>query len=195
VNKFTEMQKAEIEAVKIAIRTQMRILLGDLPTSSYKYFKGCIVSGGVSASLFHGETPNDWDVYLRDPVTAYEFKQYVLEDNDDIMKLVKEVNANYKVRKHPSGRLITDWAVTFNNGLQVIVGEEKEHRKTFDFVHCMPYFDMESQSYYISEQQYHSIKNREIIINPNCAKEVEQHRLEKYMERGWTHNGIGVVAI
>ena len=180
---FNDVERGEIEAVKIAIKTQLRILLADLPTESYHYFKECIVTGGMTASLFHGESPNDWDIYLRDENTANQFEFFIL--NDDAIDIVKDVNPEYRVAVKVEGKLVTENAITFKNDLQVITRADKEHRKTFDFIHCMPYFDMATQQLYISRAQYDAIKRKTLIKNRDHALSLSGQRINKFIERGW----------
>jgi hypothetical protein len=82
------------------------------------------------------------------------------------------------------GKVITARATTLKHSVQVITMETKEHRKSFDFIHCMPWYDIKAGKYYISENQYRSIKEKKLIINPN-AKVVAKYRIAKYEDRGW----------
>lgn len=181
---FTDVERAEIEAVKIAVKTQLRILLADLPQESYAYFAECIVTGGVFASLFHGDQPNDWDIYLKDKTTADDFENYLIHDKW-ALELVKDVNPNYMVEVKVKGKVITPNAITFKNGLQVITQTDKAHRSAFDFVHCMPYFEMATQKLYISRAQYDAIKNKHLIKNDTYSNPLSQKRVDKFLERGW----------
>lgn len=184
VDIFNDVERAEIEAVKIAMKTQLRILLADLPTETYQYFKDCIVTGGAFASLFHGETPNDWDVYLRDLSIASMFESYVA-GSKEACALVKDVNPNYRVAVKIDGKVITENAITFKNDLQVITCNDRNARKTFDFIHCMPYFDMATQQLYISRAQYDAIKNKKLIKNPDHPLPISGKRTDKFVDRGW----------
>jgi hypothetical protein len=92
--------------------------------------------------------------------------------------------AEVKVR----GKVVTANAVTFKNGLQVITHTCKAHREAFDFIHCMPYFDMKTQQLFISRRQYDAIKNKKLIKNAEFPH-AKGHRTEKFLERGWS---IGV---
>jgi hypothetical protein len=62
--------------------------------------------------------------------------------------------------------------------------ETIEHRKRFDFLHCMPWFDIKNEKFYISENQYKAIKEKRLVINPD-AREVAAYRIQKFEKRGW----------
>lgn len=181
---FSEVEREEIESVKSQARTMLRNLLGDLPVECYPYFKNSILTGGCFASLFHAEDPNDWDIYLRDVSTASQFETFVVNVPAAI-EMVKDVNPAYMVDVKLEGKLVTVNAVTFKNGLQVITRTDKKHRETFDFIHCMPYFDMATQTLHISRAQYDAIKNKHLIQNPKHKQSPAMHRVEKFLSRGW----------
>ncbi len=186
---FNDVERAEIEAVKIVIRTQLRNLFADLPSSYYQYLEGCVLTGGASASLFHGETPNDWDVYLENGTKSENFLNRVLNNDENIYEQILEINPNYRTRSTlVPGIYVTESAITFKNGLQIIVNADKTTRQNgFDFVHCMPYFDMKTQQYFISRAQYDAIKNKHLIQNPNYIGQPIVSRLDKFWSRGWTN--------
>lgn len=181
---FTDTEQLEIVRVRDRVQQKLRELIADLPTESYSHFKDMILTGGCFASLFHDEEPNDWDVYLRDIDTAQKFDNLVLFDKE-LMGLVKDVNPAYRTATKVSGKVITENAVTFKNGLQVITNNDKTGRKSFDFIHCMPYFDMATQKLFISRLQYDCIKKKNILKNPDYARLASQHRIDKFISRGW----------
>jgi hypothetical protein len=181
---FNDTERAEIEVVKTIVKQKLRELLSDLPTGTYPYFKECILTGGCFASLFHGETPNDWDVYLKDVDTADRFDSFVTSDTPTLNE-VKTLTPGYIAEVKVRDKLITANAVTFKNGLQVITRTCKAHRDSFDFIHCMPYFDMKTQQLFISRAQYDTIKRKELIQNPNFKGQPPLHRVEKFLNRGW----------
>jgi hypothetical protein len=182
---FSDNERAEIESVKAIVQRQLRRLLSDLPADTYPYFKECILTGGCFASLFLEEEVHDWDVYLRDSVTISRFESFVMSDTPTLNE-VADVTSGYMTITNVDGKLVTANAVTFKNGLQVITRTDKAHRETFDFVHCMPYFDMATQQLFISRQQYDAIKNKKLIKNPKHKENMNHHRAGKLLERGWT---------
>ena len=99
---------------------------------------------------------------------------------------VAGVTPGYMTEVKVRDKLVTPNAITFKNGLQVITMTGKEHRETFDFVHCMPYFDMATQQLFISRQQYDAIKNKKLIKNPKHTNHLSMERVQKFIDRGWS---------
>jgi hypothetical protein len=182
---FSDAERKEIESVKDIAQKKLRELLSDLPTDTYPYFKESILTGGCFASLFLYEEVHDWDVYLKDFVTAQAAERFVMSDTPTLNE-VAGVTPGYMAEIKVKDKLVTPNAITFKNGLQVITMTGKEHRETFDFVHCMPYFDMATQQLFISRQQYDAIKNKKLIKNPKHANHLSTKRIEKFTDRGWS---------
>ena len=182
---FTDAERSEIACVKDIAQRKLRELLADLPVDTYPFFKESILTGGCFASLFLEEVVHDWDVYLRDSVAVSGFESFVMSDTLTLNE-VAGVTSGYMTTTKVDGKLVTANAITFKNGLQVITRTGKEQRETFDFVHTMPYFDMAKQQLFISRQQYDSIKNKQLIVNPKHLVLVNQWRADKFMTRGWS---------
>jgi len=182
---FTDAERAEIASVKDMAQQKLRLLIADLPVDSFPFFKDCILTGGCFASLFLDEEVHDWDVYLKDSVTAERFESFVMSDTPTLNE-VAGVTYGYTLITKVAGKLITANAITFKNGLQVITRIGKEHRETFDFIHTMPYFDMKTQQLFFSRQQYDAIKNKKLIVNPKHLLLVNQWRADKFVGRGWS---------
>lgn len=182
---FSADERAEIESVKDIVQKKLRNLLSDLPVETYPYFKECILTGGCFASLFLDEEIHDWDVYLRDSVTISRFESFVMSDTPTLNE-VADVTSEYMIITNVDGKLVTKgYAITFKNGLQVITKADKTHRETFDFLHCMPYFDMATQQLFISRRQYDAIKDKKLVKNPKHALALNEQRVEKFISRGW----------
>ena len=182
---FDDDERTNITLVRDMVKSKLRELLSDLPVDSYPYFKDSILTGGCFATLFNGEVTNDWDVYLKDVDTANRFESFVMSDTPTLNE-VKDVTPGYMAEVKVRGKLVTANAITFKNKLQVITRTCKAHRETFDFIHCMPYFDMATQQLFISRAQYDAIRNKKIIQNPNHKEQPALHRLDKFLGRGWT---------
>jgi hypothetical protein len=181
---FNDAERLDITTVKNIAQSKLRELLSDLPVDTYPYFKESILTGGCFASLLLGEEVHDWDVYLKDFITSQALERFVMSDTPTLNE-VAGVTPGYMTEVKVRGKLVTPNATTFKNGLQVITMTGKEHRETFDFVHCMPYFDMATQQLFISRQQYDAIKTKTLIKNPNHLKNLNPQRVDKFMERGW----------
>jgi hypothetical protein len=182
---FDDDERTNITLVRDMVKSKLRELLSDLPVDSYPYFKDSILTGGCFATLFNGEVTNDWDVYLKDVDTANRFESFVMSDTPTLNE-VKDLTPEYMAEVKVRGKLVTANAITFKNKLQVITRTCKAHRETFDFIHCMPYFDMATQQLFISRAQYDAIRNKKIIQNPNHKEQPALHRLDKFLGRGWT---------
>jgi len=182
---FSDNERAEIESVKGVVQKKLRELLSELPTDIYPYFKESILTGGCFASLFLDEEVHDWDVYLRDSVSISRFESFVMSDTPTLNE-VADVTSGYMIITNVDGKLVTANAITFKNGLQVIIKADKTHRDTFDFVHCMPYFDMKTQQLFISRLQYDCIKQKQLVKNAKHQQTMSHHRVEKFLKRGWT---------
>lgn len=148
-------------------------------------YSKCVVTGGVSASLFLNELVNDIDIYFPDSNDIQKFERFV-HNKQDIIQEVKD--SNYFIEGQTvSGKVITSRAITFNNGLQVIVMDNSENmRKSFDFVHTLPLYIPSENSYFISEKQFYSIMTKTLI--PNEGIEITEKRIQKFVERGWTYD-------
>lgn len=182
---FSDIERGEIEAVKIAIKTRLRTLMSELPSPYTQMFKNGILTGGAIASLFHGEEPNDWDIYLETQLLSHQFLDRVMKGLDGIEDVIADINPNYNVTTLLNGKVVTERAVTFRNLLQVIVMTDRTSRDTFDFVHCMPYFEFGSGNFYISRAQYDAIKQRKLVQNPKFTDQPDVRRLQKLIGQGW----------
>ena len=182
---FTEIERGEIEAVKIAIKTRLRALMSELPSPYTQMFKNGILTGGAIASLFHGEEPNDWDIYLETQLLSNQFLDRVMKGLDGIADVISDINPNYNVTTLLNGKVVTERAVTFRNKLQVIVMTDRTSRDTFDFLHCMPYFEFGSGNFYISRAQYDAIKESKLVQNPKFTDQPDVRRLQKLIGQGW----------
>jgi hypothetical protein len=144
-----------------------------------------IVTGGVSASLFHRQEPNDFDIFFRHENGRDEFQKLLNDDN--ILKDVADVNPKYGVEVLVSGKLVTSHAVTFKNGIQIVTMNTSEARQTFDFIHTMPWYDCDEKKYHISPAQYKSIIDKKLVKNPHPKSYgVTEKRMQKFIDRGWT---------
>lgn len=182
---FTEIERGEIEAVKIAIKTRLRTMMAELPAPYTRMFKNGILTGGAIASLFRGEEPNDWDIYLETHSLSNQFLDRVMKGLDGIEDVIADINPNYNVTTLLDGKVVTERAVTFRNKLQVIVMSDRTSRETFDFLHCMPYFEFGSGNFYISRAQYDAIKQRKLVQNPKYNDQPNLRRLQKLIGQGW----------
>jgi hypothetical protein len=150
--------------------------------SMVEYIKAnCVVSGGISVSAFYNEQPNDVDLYFKSQLALDHFlKRY--KDDKSFLAIVKDVNPSY-TGVIVNGKLITTNAITLHNNVQLITCVLFDEIEKFDFVHCKPHYDLLSKQYFISNKQYTSIKNKQLMVN--YASAVTDKRTQKFLKRGW----------
>ena len=177
---FTTEELAEIHSVKEKIEQFIRSV--KLPVALIKPMKNSIVTGGASASLFHGSTPKDWDFYLTNQTSIDEINNLIKEKK--VLEAIEDINPKYGVDTIVEGKLVTPRAITFKNGIQIITMSRADARFTFDFVHCMPYYDIETRIYHISRRQFISIKTKTLMHNSKSPQPAV-YRRQKFINRGW----------
>lgn len=142
-----------------------------------------IVSGGISASVFHNEHPNDYDIYFKDIDSVREFAKIMTRRNI-VKNIVKDVDPRYHVLTEVNGKLVTSRATTLFNNLQIITMGTCEMIRDFDFIHCKPYLDLKENRYFISPKEYKSIEHKVLIRNKTTTP-IDKKRIEKFKDRGW----------
>lgn len=187
---FTGKEQSDIISMKKLIALHYKNAIIKLPSELANFInKHGIITGGISASVQQGKIPNDIDVYLKSKSAVDAFNSAIETETTVIMDCVKNVNPEYGLETKMKGKLVTARAVTFECGIQVITMSDMNVREKFDFIHCMPWYDIDADKYYISRSQYDSIVRRVIVPNPTPgATAITRHRLTKYIERGWTYN-------
>lgn len=179
---FSDADKREINSLKRDMVTTVNGVLYNMPPGIVGLIQKGIITGGLTASLIHDKKYNDIDVYLKDADTIAEFIDLV---KSKFMDWVEDEKQYGTVQSNqPNKKLITANAITFRNKVQVITLADADHRKTFDYIHCMPWLDMRDYKFYISPAQYKSIKAKTLVKNPN-GKEPSEYRKMKYIKRGW----------
>lgn len=185
-NMFTELERQDVIQTKQKLRLSVFTKLNDpLYHADLVNFimENCVVSGGCSASIFHAQEPNDYDLYFKTQEALDKFNATFIA-NKKIYNIVKDVNLNY-MNTTVNGKLITAQVVTLFNDIQLITMGTIDMIHTFDFVHCKPFYDLSENRYFISKKQYDSIKHKRLIVNPSADKPAEVWRLQKYKDRGW----------
>jgi hypothetical protein len=183
---FSPGEISNIENLKTLLKTVMQEKIPQIG-SLENFLKNGILTGGCVSSLFHGEIPNDYDIYLKSTNSIILFKSLISEYTDSIAEYVD------KYSEHKVGdKIITNWAVTFKNGIQVIVHDTVDVRRPqFDFIHCMPWYDIEKDLFYISREQYDCIRDKKLVKNPKYTMHLSNKRISKYNDRGWRFKEIG----
>lgn len=193
---FSIQQKTKILQLKSAISSYYNLQMkkiGDRQLDNYFYEHG-VITGGCISSLFHNEPVNDIDVYAKTAKAMKVIKDHIINDSknikhDNAYKIDDHIQPDnaYKIDDHlqPGNPLVTDNAVTLTNDVQFIyLGTAELCRQKFDFVHCMPWYDIQTQKLYISEEQYLAIASKTLV--PNIGGEfIKERRVEKYAIKGW----------
>jgi hypothetical protein len=168
--------------VRLAIEKTFNIYMVDF------LFNNTILTGGATASIFHGADPSDWDLYFKEQATIDSIFDGWIK-NPDNAQYIQDVDEQYLGRLDggTDGKMITARAVTFKNKIQVITMQTADKRTQFDMIHCMPWYDMKNDVIHISRAQYDSIRDKKIVPNPHInAFPISSYRMEKYKNRGWT---------
>jgi len=182
---FTRDDIADIKHAKEVLQYEVEYSMTN-GSLKHAYYPGTYITGGCIASLIQRFPVNDYDVYYPSKL-AVEKGIESLEKSD----WIKEIDDNYgnlQVGTTNSKKLITSNAITCKDKFQyitVICGSPEGVRKSFDFVHCMPWYDIDAEKLYISKTQYDAIVNRKLIINNR--KGVTKYRESKFIDRGYTY--------
>jgi hypothetical protein len=142
----------------------------------------CILSGSCASSIYHKEEPKDYDFWMHDPAKIQWVRDIIIRDYSDY---IMDVAAKYG-NLQSSQPLITENAITLVNDFQIItLGNYYTERKKFDYIHCLPYLDLVTNVFYISENQLEVIAAKRLVKNPGGREPVAK-RQQKFLERGWT---------
>ena len=175
----------DIQTLKELLRSAILNKFSQLDPELHKFlFEEAILTGGAIPSLWTHHPINDWDLYLSDEAAINSFKTYITADKH-FQKQVKDINPKCMIDTEVEGKMITSNAVTMHNNVQVITMATKSFRDTFDYIHCMPWYDIKNDKLYISPQQLNAIKAKKLIINPKAKNPPTTYRRQKYIERGW----------
>lgn len=185
---FTTAEKTKILRLKSELTSQFSVRMSAISGAEFHSAvrEECIITGGSIASCFHNEKINDFDLYAKTPSALANIKTIILESMQSHIKEMKRYDLTNLDGSTPKAKLmITDNAVTLNGDIQFIYLSEAEAcRQKFDFIHCMPWFDIRTQKLYISKDQYDAIANKHLLINP-YGENIKFRRVDKYIKRGW----------
>jgi hypothetical protein len=181
---FSQSDKTSILRLKSSIASYYNLQMKKISDRQLEslFYDNCIITGGCIASLFHGELVNDIDVYAKTSNNVRIIKDHIILSGNNI-KSTKGYPAD--ILDAPSRPLVTDNAVTLTNDVQfVYLGTADVCRANFDFVHCMPWYDIKTQKFHISEAQFNSIKTKTLVYNL-AGESIKEQRVKKYVDKGW----------
>jgi ornithine carbamoyltransferase len=183
---FNENETEHILGVKEKLKSNLsdfNLTIGKLHNN---FTRSYFVTGGCIGSLLRNETPKDYDIYFFAKFKADAVINLYTNDKSymDQVAVAEDEYRNIKIGE----MVITENATTLKNGLQLITknyGEPQDIRKTFDFIHCLPYYDPRDDKLYISREQYDLNMNKKIKANIH-PELIAVWRVAKYQERGFT---------
>jgi hypothetical protein len=166
--------RSAVEKKALDIHDVLRILL----------MNDCILSGSCISSVYHNEEPNDFDFWMK-PIPflkAENIRNNIVESySSDILDISEKYGDGMN-----SWPCVTANAITFKNKFQLItLADILIARESFDFLHCMPYYDLKNDKFYISKSQFEAIRDKKLKI-ANPAVSPTQRRYQKFIDRGWT---------
>lgn len=189
--KFSMADQTEILKLKSKIASYYNLQMKKIGKAQLDslFFNDCIITGGCISSLYHDEPVKDIDVYAKTAKSMQTIKNHILNNCNDAIATYDKYTLDDQGNKMitVSGeKLITDNAVTLTNDVQFIyLADAPTSRRNFDFVHCMPWYDIKTQKFYISKTQFDCIKNKQLVKNPTYTGEVKEPRYNKYFKKGW----------
>jgi hypothetical protein len=183
---FPETAVARIHLCKELIETHFKHMIlqpwfdGGLAVD----WKTFYLSGGAIASLIQGEIPKDWDIYCESALNMKMVEEMVKKNPD----YIADVRENYVGVFGSNGKMVTANAITMKDGTSFITKlylPPSEMKKTFDFVHCKPHYNLTTKTLYISPQQYIAIVNKNLIRNNGVIPQT--WREEKFKKKGYKY--------
>lgn len=177
---FTTDEKYRINTAKEKIRSKIRRYTEDYPAIPWN---NMFLTGGAIGSILRNETPNDYDIYCKksSEVLLPTIKDFYFSN-------VKSYDEKYAHMGDGTGKLITDNAITMDNGVQFItclVGSPEDVKKKFDYVHCCPHYDIETDTLYISRKQFDACMGKKLILNN--TENLKTWREHKFLNAGWQY--------
>jgi hypothetical protein len=154
--------------------------------SELMYSKHIVIAGGCWASLFHGDTPHDIDVFILDDMKAKQSVHKHIEEikfKNPSSEIIKEGSSNYM-----DNDSIEYTAFDMISKLQFITTKYATRRELvahFDMLHCCVSYTPWDDKLHISRDVYDTIMKKEIRAQSGVMELVKPWRIEKMKERGW----------
>ena len=166
----------------------------DIKESVKNYFneKGCIygidrrniiIAGGFFKSMFHGERPKDYDVFILNSDSELYISD-ILKLNLEPKTRFRETDSTYIQNEH-----IKKVFLDIDTNIQYIFTNYKTRQdliESFDMQHCKVSYEPFSEKLYISPKTLDVIENKKIVI---CKKgSVTEFRIDKLLKKGWSYD-------
>ena len=179
--------EAKAKALKEKVEQAISNVLILYPTGLYhRIISNCVLSGSSISSLYHSEPVKDFDLWCKDIHVLSTMEKEIPEKySNQIMEYDEKDSYGNLTGKKQNQKIITNNAITMTGKVQLITLSTYDIlRKQFDFVHCMPYYDLSEKKFYISPHQLECIAKKKLELNPDAKKPLEW-RIEKFKNRGW----------
>jgi hypothetical protein len=146
-----------------------------------RFAENVLLAGGSIGSLIRNETPNDYDIFFRNQNTVNLVSDYYEQYND---------SGNFRIIT------ITENAVTFENGIQLILkysGKLEQLWNNFDFRHTKIGFDYRTKLIqYDNQTVLDDIRNKEVFYDDFDSNlrnlDLTLKRVIKRINEGWSVN-------
>lgn len=179
--------RTDAKTLKLEVEQRLVEKLKELPTNLARFILDkCVLSGGCFASLLHGETPKDYDIWCLDDADLPELQRYMNVYNEQDSSLIDVENPAY-MHQFVDGKIETANATTLKNGIQLVkLSNYATAKQSFDFEHCKVSYIPASGTMYMSKLQYNSIKEKVLVPTKSAPYTANiNKRLAKFNKRGW----------
>jgi hypothetical protein len=191
IETFSPDEKLLILAVKDKLKHQLFEFNMTIEKLGKNMVNSYFVTGGCIGSLLRAEVPSDYDIYFLSESSATPIVNLYTKDpsyQNEVATYEDKYRDVQKPANTPSNAMvITENAVTLKNKLQLITkhyGTPKEIRSTFDFVHCLPYYESVTDKLYISRDQFDLNMTKK--LKTNNVDNLTTYRANKFTDKGWT---------
>jgi len=171
------------------VKLKLKQVFGRIETTAWgryvmSHSRNLYLTGSSIGDLIRGDTPKDWDIYFRNERVARDIRTTIVNkyQNDILDKSSSQYNTLN------NDKLITNNAITMIGNIQlitVVTGEPEDVRAEFDYLHCKPYYDPNTEKLYISERQYYACVNKLLVPNPTRKGPLKDFRRDKFLARGF----------
>jgi hypothetical protein len=184
---FTDFE-SKATVLKMHVREKILRAIENFPNGLHGRLQAnCILSGSCISSIYHNEEVKDFDLWCKNDFLINEIAEEIKTKYLDEIAEYKDEDGYDTLREGNLGneKVITNNAISLKNKVQYItLGKYASQRKLFDFMHCLPYYDLNGDKLYISPRQMQVIDRKLLVENPG-GKRPLGWRISKFQKRGW----------
>jgi hypothetical protein len=155
-----------------------------------------VIAGGCFTSIYDGENPNDFDVYILDNGASFRssLKNFVLPKYRNSANKEKKSETSYMKNKNIEA-VNTFFLPGTGNKLKVQFIETKyksvsELIDDFDFNHCRISYTPYSDTLSMSKLTFDCMSKKILMQNKLSTRQVDQWRIDKFKKRGWNCDSL-----